>query len=432
MAQKLTKSFVDSVPLQESGQAFFRDSELKGFGLRVGTTGKVYIAEGKIKTKVIRVTIGKHGVFTAEQARLRARELLLMMAKGTNPNDLKKESKARGVTLEDALADFLAARKSLKPRTIADYKSTIDCYLSDWKNKPLVEISKDMVAKQHSKIGERSKAQANLAMRYIRAIFNFAAGQYENSKGEPLIPDNPVKRLSQTRAWYRIARRQTVIKAHDLASWYSAVMNIQNDLKGKNRETVRDYLLLVIFTGLRKEEAACLTWSNVDLRARTLTIPDTKNHLDHTLPLSDYISEMLARRKPDAVNEYVFPEINGEGRITTPTRIMNRVIEESGVRFTIHDLRRTFITIAESLDISAYALKRLLNHKMNNDITAGYIISDVERLRAPMQKITDHLLKCMGAIPSAEIIELATPATKSGLKVVTIDNTNEQEYYKRK
>lgn len=406
MAQKLTKSFVDSIPLLESGQKFYRDTELKGFGLRVGTTGKVYIAEGKIKNKVVRSTIGKHGVFTAEQARLRARELLLMMAKGINPNDLEKENQSRGITLEQALADYLNARKSLKARTIADYQNTVDCYLADWKKKPLAEITKDMIGKRHTQIGDKSKAQANLAMRYMRAVFNFAAGQYEDSKGQSLFPFNPVKRLSQTRAWYRIPRRQTVIKAYDLASWYSAVMNIKNDSKGRNRETIRDYLLLVVFTGLRKEEAACLTWSNVDLRAKTLTVPDTKNHLDHTLPLSDFLFDMLQRRKPDAVNEYVFPEINGEGSITTPTRIMNKVIEESGVKFTIHDLRRTFITIAESLDISAYALKRLLNHKMNNDITAGYIISDVERLRAPMQKITDHLLKCMGVLPSAEIIEL--------------------------
>jgi hypothetical protein len=69
-------------------------------------------------------------------------------------------------------------------------------------------------------------------------------------------------------------------------------------------------------------------------------------------------------------------------------------------------LRRTFITIAESLDIPAYALKRLLNHKMNNDVTAGYIISDVERLRAPMQKVTDYMLKCMGVKPSADIVTL--------------------------
>ncbi len=69
MAQKLTKSFVDSVQLPASGQAFYRDSELKGFGLRVGTTGKVYYAESKIKGKSVRVTIGKHGVYTTRQNR---------------------------------------------------------------------------------------------------------------------------------------------------------------------------------------------------------------------------------------------------------------------------------------------------------------------------------------------------------------------------
>ncbi len=61
-------------------------------------------------------------------------------------------------------------------------------------------------------------------------------------------------------------------------------------------------------------------------------------------------------------------------------------------RFISHDLRRTFATIAESLDLSAYALKRLLNHKMGNDVTAGYIMRDAERLRKPMQQITDFLV----------------------------------------
>jgi hypothetical protein len=69
-------------------------------------------------------------------------------------------------------------------------------------------------------------------------------------------------------------------------------------------------------------------------------------------------------------------------------------------------LRRTFATIAESLDIPAYALKRLLNHKMSGDVTAGYVIQDVERLRAPMQSITDFILKAAGAIPSAEVIPI--------------------------
>jgi hypothetical protein len=48
---------------------------------------------------------------------------------------------------------------------------------------------------------------------------------------------------------------------------------------------------------------------------------------------------------------------------------------------------------ADSLDLPAYALKRLLNHKMNNDVTAGYIMKDVERLRSPMQQVANFIKK---------------------------------------
>lgn len=95
---------------------------------------------------------------------------------------------------------------------------------------------------------------------------------------------------------------------------------------------------------------------------------------------------------------------------------MANVTKLSGIHFTVHDLRRTFITIAEGLDVSAYALKRLMNHKMNGDITAGYIVTDVERLRKPMQQITDYFLKCMGVQPSATILAIQ-PAQESDMKI---------------
>lgn len=410
--RRLTKSFVDSIPLTEKGQAFYRDPEMRGFALRVGTNSKTYIAESKVNGKAVRITIGKHGIFTSEQARVEARKILGTMARGINPVDEKRDRRARGVSLQQVLEDFLDARKALKPRTIADYRYVTGYYLDDWLNKPITEITKEMVAKRHAAIGERSPSQANLSMRYLRALFNFAAVKYEDSKGNSLIPENPVKRLSQTRAWYRIPRRQTVIKSHELEPWCKVVMAMQNDHTSKGREIFRDYLLLILFTGLRREEAAQLTWENVDLKARTLTVTDTKNHQDHTLPLTDYLHDLLLRRRMETLSEYVFPSDYGKGYITIPQKQIVRIIKESGISFSIHDLRRTFITVAESLDISAYALKRLVNHKMNNDVTAGYIISDVERLREPMQRITNYLLKCAGQMPSATIIEM--PGIKAG------------------
>jgi len=208
------------------------------------------------------------------------------------------------------------------------------------------------------------------------------------------------------RAWHRAVRKNTLIKHYDLAPWYQAVMNLSNDSIAPNREVVKDFLLLVLFTGLRRNEAAKLTWNRVDLRDKTIVIKDTKNHTDHTLPLTDFLYDLLTKRKAEAKTKYVFPNETNTGYMTDPKKQIANVIKESGVNFSTHDLRRTFITIAESLDISAYALKRLLNHKMTNDVTAGYIISDVERLRVPMQKITDYILYRIGQKEKADVIPI--------------------------
>ncbi|GGI78503.1 hypothetical protein GCM10007966_03920 [Legionella impletisoli] len=211
--------------------------------------------------------------------------------------------------------------------------------------------------------------------------------------------DTYVRRLSQTRSWYRIERRKSYIKPHELANWYSAVNNLENHI-------LRDYLLLIIFTGLRRQEAATLKWQQVDLEGKTIHILQTKNHETHTLPLSDFLCDLLIARKENRINDYVFPGTGAAGHIIEPRKQMAQVTKATGIEFTVHDLRRTFITIAESLDIPAYALKRLMNHKMTNDVTAGYIIVDVERLRKPMQLITNYILKCVGVVKSADVIEI--------------------------
>jgi integrase len=135
----------------------------------------------------------------------------------------------------------------------------------------------------------------------------------------------------------------------------------------------------------------------VDLRDRTLTIADTKNREPLTLPLSDFVTELLANRVAVADSPFLFPGRGEYGHIQEPRPQMRKVIERSGVSFTLHDLRRTFITVAESLDIPYYALKQLVNHKVSGDVTAGYIVTNVERLREPMERISGALLEAAGA-----------------------------------
>ena len=269
----------------------------------------------------------------------------------------------------------------------------------DWLDKPLTKITPDMVKKRHQDHGEaRSEARANLCMRYLRALFNYAIAEYQTAEGKPLMELNPVKKLSQTKAWYRVDRRQTVIKPHELGPWVNAVL-------GLPRADMRDYFMTVLLTGMRREEALKLAWADVDMKAKTFTLRDPKNHQDHTLPMSDYLLELLTRRKAVAVGDFVFAD--SQGRKIGNFRYAQAAVEKaSGVSFCIHDLRRTFATVAESLDIPAYALKRLLNHANGADVTAGYIVANVERLREPMQKITDYVLKSAGLKETAEVIQL--------------------------
>lgn len=399
---RITKSIVDRLNAPATGQAFTRDMELKGFAVRITTSGaKSFILEKRIDGKVKRLTLGRYPELTVEQARKEAHKFLGHIATGRNPSAEKKHKALQGTTLQQAFDDFTLARKNLKPRTLYDYQRLMRVAFPDWQNKALVDISKEMVAKRHTKVGsEHGEAYANLAMRFLRALLNFSIAQYEDGKGNAILRENPVVRLTQTRAWYRVERRQTVIKPHQLAPWYQGVMSLKNDKTSPQSALVADYLLFLLFTGLRRQEAATLKWSDIDLKGRSFTIRDTKNREPLTLPLTDFISGLLKKRRVNTDSEYVFAGTGKTGYLIEPRQQVQKVIEVSGVSFTLHDLRRTFITSAESIDISAYALKRLVNHKMAHDVTAGYIIADVERLRAPMQRIIDYFLKCVGTAPA--------------------------------
>jgi integrase len=271
----------------------------------------------------------------------------------------------------------------------------------DWQRLPITEISRDAVERRHNKIGdERGKAYANMGARTLRSVLNYASAKYETGKGLSVLPENPVKRISQTRSWYKVERRTGHLKAHHLKAWFDAVASIDNG-------TIKDYLQFTLLTGCRKAEAAKLQWADVDLIDQSYILRDPKNHRPMQLPLSDYLADMLIRRKAESNSLFIFPGDGKTGYLVEPKRQIAKVAAQSGQPFTMHDLRRTFITIAESLDISSYSVKALVNHKQDkNDVTSGYIQLNAERLRKPMQQITDFILSASGIKAGADVISI--------------------------
>ena len=317
-----------------------------------------------------------------------AMNFITQIANNEDPLAVNRAQSVMSTTVGQAFEDYLLVRNNLKASTVKDYRRTIHGALADWADLPLVAITRDMVEKRHRELGQKSHARANNSMRVLRAVFNHAKGKYEDENGNPVFTHNPVDRISFNRGWYKIQPRRGYIKPYQIAAWFHGTELLRMD-------TSRDYLHFLLFTGLRRSEGSRLVWSNVDFDDRTFTVPETKNGRPHTLPLSSFLLELLERRWADPYREYsdyVFPSDSKEGCLIEPKTAVKNAAHYSGIKFTLHDLRRTFITIAESLDISAYALKRLLNHRDPNDVTANYIITDVERLRRPMQRICDTIL----------------------------------------
>ena len=70
--------------------------------------------------------------------------------------------------------------------------------------------------------------------------------------------------------------------------------------------------------------------------------------------------------------------------------------------------QRVIDIVAEQLGVGTFTIKRLLGHvtTTSSDVTQGYVQFDLESLRAPVQRITDFILKAAGVLKSADVIPL--------------------------
>ena len=280
----LTKRSVDALPFAKSGQQFYRDTLLTGFGLRVGAKSKVYFVESQVQCRTVRTSIGRADVFPAEVARKKALSLLAEMAEGVHPNRAKRLQLAETISLGHAFDVFFAAKPYLSYRTVDGYTRTRDMYLLGWKRLPIQAITRQMVVTRHQQITKQHGAvTANHVMRHLRSVYNFTAAARD------IFPPNPVTVLSQSRIWHREQRRRGIVTPHQLPAWWQAVMAETPD--------ARDILLVAVLTGMRRTEILTMKWEYVDFASGLLRLPKTKNGEPFELPISAFLKGLLRDRQ---------------------------------------------------------------------------------------------------------------------------------------
>lgn len=397
---KLTKTFVESLTLSPNKQVFYRDSELIGFALRV-TSSKVYVAERRIGNgkSSVRVTIGKHGDITVQQARAQACILLAQMAQGVNPNAQKKQAKTKSTTqysIKNQSSTLLNVyniyqnERSLKPKTLKDYQQCVDDYFVDWKNIPLKSITTTMIQDRHTQLSERSQARANLAMRFLSAIFNFAR-EYDFNI------NNPVKILSTNKSWNKIKNKKACITQEQLHQWVDTVLSTSwtgQSYYNQNGYTNQDFLLIILLTGLSREETESLTWTHIDFKNKMIQYPNPKNGEPMRLPMGEMLHYILKERFARSCGTaYVFQVRQGQGHITNRSKAREKIAKISGIPLTYHDLKRTFAHLAYGLNMSSYTSKKLVQHHLDDsDWTNRDVQVSFDVLQSAMNKIENVIL----------------------------------------
>jgi integrase len=394
---KLTAKAVEKLaaPDPSGKQVPHWDTELKGFGVLCSgvSNSKTYIAQRVLPDgRTRRVTVGAVSEIALDKARQRAADALDDLRRGVDP-----KRKVENPTLRQMMADYLSARKDLRPASIRVYRTCVDRYLKPWLDLPMRSITFVMVEERHravaaevadEKHGRKGEFAANLAMRTFRVLWNFAADRV------PDLPPNPVRRLR--RQWYAEPRRERIVRSAEMPKFFDAV-------GGLDDQVARDFLLVVLFTGLRMGEAASLTWADIDLPMRVIRVPmsRTKAGRKLDLPMSGFVHDLLVARRALGDAKFVFPGNGKRGHITTARYALDAVADASGIKVSAHDLRRTYMTIAESADISPMALKALVNHSLGGGVTEGYVQMTVERLREPAQRVCDKMKELCGVLPVA-------------------------------
>ena len=372
-----TQQRIEKLPIPKKDRADYYDTEISKLICRVSHSGNksFCVLKRASNGKLQRVTLGKWPDVSVAQARKLATDALSMVADGINPTEEKRKERLRGITLQELLNKYLADKTDLREASRLDYTKKINQGFSDWLNKPIDQITRDMVTTRRKQFeGGRDNK-----LRVLRLLMRYAVNSLK------ALDENPVDILKDGGLWSKPKRKKRMIPSDNLKDWYEAVLSLDN-------ENAKVYLLLLLHTGLRDQDVRYLEWKDVDFKNDCFVARDTKNHSDFTAYIAPQIKPYLrSLYEKTGSGKYLFPGNTPDGVMGIPRKPITLVCKQTGVAFSSHDLKRTFLTIGEAAMIPFSLLKALANHKTDSDVTGGYINPETKTLKSATFKIADYI-----------------------------------------
>jgi integrase len=417
---KLTKRTLDSIKPKPTHDVFLWDDEVPGFGLRIKSSGvRSFIVQYRNGSGVSRrMTLGKFGVLTPDEARKMAKHTLAEVARGADPAARRAQDRD-AMTVRQLCRIYLeAAEKGLilgkgkrpkKRSTLYIDRGRIERHIlpllgsrrvRDLTTPDILRFMRDVTTGKTAddvKTGFRGRAiieggagTASRTVGLLGGILSFAVS-------EGVIASNPVrgvKRPADNRREIRLTAEQYRALGKTVAA---------ADVGGENPSAVLAIRLLAL-TGCRRGEIERLQWDEVDLPGRCLRFSDSKEGKS-IRPLGADAVRLLAKLTNDS--RYVLPGNAPDKPFVGLPKAWPRIVGKANLSdLTPHGLRHAFASVAVDLGYSEPTIAALLGHGTHS-ITGRYLHHLDSALLAAADEVAGEIAAMMaGQRTSAKIVPL--------------------------
>ena len=321
------------------------DARVKGLSLRVSASAKSWAFHFTLNAKRARLTLGSFPAISLAAARGLALEAQAAVQSGQDPRTYKAGTMTVAALIESYISKHvrpnLRSAKQVERRLRKNVVPVIG-------NVKLADVHRrDINRVLDILIGRGCPAEANLVFADMRATLRWAL-----ARGD--LDRDPIAGMSAPSPQ---RPRERVLDEDEIRHLWNA---IPTAALPREMDCGR-ILKLCLITGQRVGEVAGMLRNELNLSARTWTLPGsrTKNGFAHTVPLSPLAMDIIEQALADAGNRARLFDLQ-------PSNAVGRFIERSQFglpHWTPHDLRRTALTQMAALNVEPVVLGHIANHR---------------------------------------------------------------------
>jgi len=379
-----------------AGEFFLWDDQLPGFYLRVYPTGrKVYGVQYRSQGRTRRVSVGRHGPTTPDNAWRAARAILSRVDEGDDPaTERDRERKAPTVR---ALADLYLERHARPKKKASSIESDERLFrlvlLPALGHLKVPAVTREDVAAMHHQ-HRATPVQANRALALAHKLFQLA-----ERWGIRADTTNPCRHIDR----YPEKPRERFLSPAELASLGEALAQLERE--GNVHRSAILAVRLLILSGCRRSEILNLRWDEVDFERGVLALKDSKTG-GKEVPLGAAALKLLADNQREEGNPFVCWGERPGARLIGIDKAWRAIRARAGMSdLRLHDLRHSFASVGAAGGESLLIVGKLLGHRQPAT-TARYAHLAPDPARAAADRISGAIAATMtgggGAVVSLD------------------------------